>query len=406
MEKKSVSPIKLLLMSSAGMFLDGYQLTVVALAILIMKPDLGLSDFGASLMIDSLILGTIIGAVSVGYLADRFGRRRIYMYNLLFFLIFGIASVATFNFILIVVFRVMMGIAVGADYPVSNSYIAEMAPEKLRGKFLSFSSVAFVIGALSSSLVAALFFYLNFPDSSWRYMIGIGLIPAAVVLVLRLSMPESEKWEKVRRVRKKGTVRAMFRGKSAKFTILTSVIWFIYDMGAFGIGLLVPSLLQSSNLIGNYYENAIVTSAFLVIGLISGVIVIMLVERIGRKSIQMLGFLGMGISLILIPYTFFTFLIVILAFAEFSNGWPSATVGIFPAELASTEFRSSAYGLAATIGKLGAVAGVLIIGNSINPSSFYIFTIFGLVMFSAIIMTLFLRETGKLKLDEMFLPEV
>ena len=214
MKQKSVSPIKLLLMSSAGMFLDGYQLTVVALAILIMKPDLGLSDFGASLMIDSLILGTIIGAVSVGYLADRFGRRRIYMYNLLFFLIFGIASVATFNFILIVVFRVVMGIAVGADYPVSNSYIAEMAPEKLRGKFLSFSAVAFVIGALSSSLVAALFFYFNFPDSSWRYMIGIGLIPAAVVLILRLSMPESEKWEKVRRIKKKGAVRAMFRGKS------------------------------------------------------------------------------------------------------------------------------------------------------------------------------------------------
>lgn len=405
MKTGNVSPIRLLLMSSAGMFLDGYQLTVVALAILVMTPDLNLSTFNASLMIDSLILGTIIGTISVGYLADRFGRRQVYMYNLLFFIIFGLASVLTSSVILIILFRVLMGIAIGADYPVSNSYIAEMAPEKLRGKFLSFSAVAFVLGALCSSLVAALFFYVNFPDSGWRYMVGIGLIPAAIVLVARFSMPESDAWVGLRRQKKKRTVMRMFRGEGKKYTILTSLIWFIYDLGAFGIGLMVPSLLKVSNLVGNF-QNAMITSAFLAIGLVSGIVVIFLVDKLGRKRIQMLGFLGMGIGIFLIPYTFFSYLIIVLAFAEFANGWPSATVGIFPAELATTEYRSSAYGLAAMMGKLGAVAGVLIIGNSIDPSEFYVFTIVGIVMWVAIALTAMLRETKEMKLDEPFVQEL
>ncbi|MEM0155242.1 MAG: MFS transporter [Thermoplasmataceae archaeon] len=408
MTKGTISPYRLLLMSSAGMYLDGYQLTVVSLAVLVMKPDLNLSQFDASLLIDSLILGTIIGAISIGYLADRFGRRRVYMYNLLFFVIFGLGSVVTSNLLIIILLRVLMGISIGADYPISNSYIAEMAPENLRGKFLSFSNVAFFAGALTSGLIAMLLFFLNFPNSSWRYMIGIGLIPAVIVLFARMSMPESERWENVMRTEKKRNIRKMFHGKAAVFTILTSIIWLIFDLGSYGVGLLVPSILKGSNFAPDS-GIALATSIFLIIGLASGAIVIMIVDRIGRRYIQMLGFLGMGIGIILIPYTFATYLlVVVLAFSEFSAAWPGATVGIFPAELATTEYRSSAYGLAAMMGKLGAVIGVLIIGSAttVTTSNSYLFVIIGVIMFVALGLTILLKETRKMKLDEPFLLKV
>lgn len=120
-------------MATAGMYLDGYQLSVIALAALLMVPDMKLSTFQESLILGAVILGTIIGTVVVGYLADLFGRRRIYIFNLTFFLLFGIISVMTSNFLVIVISRILMGTAVGADYPVSNSYIAEMAPTSVRG---------------------------------------------------------------------------------------------------------------------------------------------------------------------------------------------------------------------------------------------------------------------------------
>ncbi len=392
-------------MSSAGMLLDGYQLTVIALAILIMKPDLSLTPLQSSLLIDSLILGTIIGAVTVGYLSDLFGRKRIYMFNLLFFTIFGLASIITSSVNLIVLFRILMGISIGADYPVSNSYIAEMAPDGFRGKFLSFSAVAFVIGAVSSALVAFIFFYIHAPDSSWRYLIGIGLIPAVIVLIMRFSMPESRMWKDAKASGKSVRVRGMFNGSSGKFTILTSVVWFIYDMGAFGVGLLVPTILSLSGLRSNS-DNALVTTFFLIIGLIGGIIVIMLIDRIGRRNLQILGFLAMGITLMLIPEFFFTALISVLAIAEFSNSFPAATVGIFPAELATTNFRSSAYGLAATTGKFGAVVGVLLIGSQVTESNLHMFFIFGIVMLIGMVLTLLLPETRNIKLDQVVKAEL
>ncbi len=392
-------------MSSAGMLLDGYQLTVIALAILIMKPSLSLTSFQSSLLIDSLILGTIVGAVTVGYLSDLFGRKRIYMFNLLFFTVFGLASIVTSSVNLIVVFRILMGISIGADYPVSNSYIAEMAPEGFRGKFLSFSAVAFVIGAVSSALVAFIFFYIHAPDSSWRYLIGIGLIPAVIVLIMRFSMPESRMWKDSKASGKSVRVRGMFNGSSGKFTILTSVVWFIYDMGAFGVGLLVPTILSLSGLKSNS-DNALITTFFLIIGLIGGIIVIMLIDRLGRKNLQIVGFLAMGITLMLIPEFFFTALISVLAIAEFSNSFPAATVGIFPAELATTNFRSSAYGLAATTGKFGAVVGVLLIGSQVTGSNLHMFIIFGIVMLIGMVLTLLLPETRNIKLDQVVKAEL
>lgn len=223
---KKVSPVRLLFMAAAGVYLDGYQLSVIALAVLLMVPDLNLTTFQESLVLGSVILGTIIGTVVVGYLADLFGRRRIYIYNLAFFLAFGLISVLTSNLWVIIISRVLMGIAVGADYPVSNSYIAEMAPREVRGRFLAFSNVAFVLGSVSSILVALLFFGLNLlADLGWRFMIGLGLIPAAIVLYMRLSMPESFRWENVKgKVVGTRIIKDMFTGLGGKFTLLTATI--------------------------------------------------------------------------------------------------------------------------------------------------------------------------------------
>ncbi|MGC8687062.1 MAG: MFS transporter [Thermoplasmata archaeon] len=395
-------------MAAAGVYLDGYQLSVIALAVLLMVPDLHMTIFQESLVIGAVILGTIIGTIVIGYLADLFGRRRIYIYNLAFFLVFGLISVLTSNFWLIVITRVLMGISVGADYPVSNSYIAEMAPREVRGKYLSFSNVAFVLGSVTSIVVSLLFFAINIsPDLGWRFMIGIGLIPAAIVLYMRLSMPESYRWENVKgRIAGTKIVKDMFTGLGGKFTLLTALIWFLYDMVIYGISLFVPTILKiiyGSNVPN--FKNALFSSIFLFVLLGSSVLVMFIVDQTGRKILQILGFVGLGIFLILIPmaYSSLISMVMFLVILEFFNGFSGTTVGMFPAELSKTDFRASAYGFASMMGKIGALVGVLILGSStIGRSSIQIFTIFGVLMFISALLSLLLVDTTHMDLDELY----
>lgn len=404
---KKVSPVRLLFMAAAGVYLDGYQLSVIALAVLLMVPDLNLTTFQESLVLGSVILGTIIGTVVVGYLADLFGRRRIYIYNLAFFLLFGLISVLTSNFWVIIISRVLMGIAVGADYPVSNSYIAEMAPREVRGRFLAFSNVAFVLGSVSSILVALLFFGLNLPaDLGWRFMIGLGLIPAAIVLYMRLSMPESFRWENVKgKVVGTRIIKDMFTGLGGKFTLLTATIWFLYDMVIYGVSLFTPTILKMiyGPDVPNF-ENALFSSLFLIVLLGSSILVMFIVDQTGRKVLQILGFVGIGIFLVVIPWVFNSLvsLVMFLVIIEFFNGFPGTTIGMFPAELSKTEFRASAYGFASMMGKIGALAGVFILGSTISPQNLHIFVIFGVIMFIAAGLSLILVDPTNMDLDELY----
>lgn len=404
---RKVSPVRLLFMAAAGVYLDGYQLSVIALAVLLMVPDLNLTTFQESLVLGAVILGTIIGTVVVGYLADLFGRRRIYIYNLAFFLAFGLISVLTSNFWIIIISRVLMGIAVGADYPVSNSYIAEMAPREVRGRFLAFSNVAFVLGSVSSILVALLFFGLNLPaDLGWRFMIGLGLIPAAIVLYMRLSMPESYRWENVKgNVVGTRIIKDMFTGLGGKFTLLTATIWFLYDMVIYGVSLFTPTILKMiyGPNVPNF-ENALFSSIFLIVLLGSSILVMFIVDQTGRKVLQILGFVGIGIFLVIIPWVFNSLvpLVMFLVILEFFNGFPGTTVGMFPAELSKTEFRASAYGFASMMGKIGALAGVFILGYTIGPESLHIFIIFGIIMFIAAGLSMILVDPTNMDLDELY----
>ncbi len=398
----------ILLMATAGMFLDGYQLSVISLAVLYMAPVLRLSQFQVSLVLGSVILGTIIGTISIGYISDLFGRRKIYIYNLAFFLFFGLISILSSNLIIILIARLLMGVSVGADYPVSNSYIAEMAPKEIRGKYLSFSNVAFVAGAVASMIVSIIVFGIQSinPDLGWRIMIGAGLLPAIFVLYLRMKMPESKMWEERRE--KKGIshiAKSMFKGQAGKFTILTAVIWFFYDMVIFGVSLFNPTLMKmiyGKNVTD--LENALLASLFLLVLLVASVILMMNVDRLGRKKTQFIGFMGIGLILFILPSWYYNliWLIILLIAVEIFNGFPSTTIGMFPAELAKTEFRASSYGFASMLGKIGALTGVLILGTELNPKNLWIFYVFGVFTIVIAALTLMLKETSNLELDSFY----
>ena len=390
------------------MFLDGYSLTIIAFAIILINPYFNLSAFGSALIIGSVIIGSIIGAVFIGKIGDLFGRKSVYIANMAVFIIFGLLSALAVSFLMLFISRLFLGIAIGADYPISNSYIAETAPEKLRGKYLAFAGLSFSAGSIFSSLAAAALFPIGI--EAWRFMLGIGVIPAAVVMILRVSMPESRRWLDMHDLKLKNKseneinkifYKGMFSGRHIKNTALYSSVWFLYDIGAYGVGLLIPLIFKKSGLISNV-DNALVTSFILFAGIIGAVYVLYNIDgKLGRKGFQLLGFLGMGLSLFFLSafYHNLTGIAVIILIAEIFNSFPGITVGMFPAELSHTAFRSSAYGFAAMMGKLGAVAGVLIVTFFVKKGENYGFYIIGALMLAAFFLSFLLPETKALELD-------
>jgi len=176
-------------------------------------------------------------------------------------------------------------------------------------------------------------------------------------------------------------------------------------MVIYGISLFTPTIIKmiyGSNVPNT--ENALFSSIFLFVLLASSVILMFIVDRTGRKILQIIGFMGIGILLLFLPSVYYHLLalVVLLMVIEFFNGFPSTTIGIFPAKLSKTEFRASAYGFASMMGKMGALAGVIILGSTLGPSSLKIFMTFGVVMIIAALISLLLKDTTNMDLDELY----
>lgn len=395
--KENNSINKIIVLSSFGMFLDGYELTVIAFAVLLIPLYIKLDDYSLDygLLIASVIIGAIIGTIIVGYISDLIGRRRVYLSTLVFFIIFDMISVFSVNFYMLFISRVFLGMVLGAEYPVANSYIAEVAPREKRGYYLAMATVFFSIGSISSAIVAV--FMFPYGNIGWRLMLGLAVIPAIVVEFFRFSLPESKMWEAKK---EKTGFLEMFSRKYYKNILLAAVIWFLYDIVAYGLSLTLPTILKLGHFVTNV-DNALLTTFFLVIGIISGIFVMIKVDRFGRKGIQIFGFLLMGILFFVLPHFYFlTGIIVIVSFLELFNAFDGATVGIIPAEVTITRFRGTSYGFSSMMGKIGAVVGVIAMSLLIHGKNYFNAYIFlAAVMGIAIVLTLFLPETKNMKLE-------
>ena len=385
---------KITVLSSFGMLLDGYQLTVIAFAVILIQNYIPLSSLEYGLIIASVIIGAITGTIMVGYLSDIFGTRRIYLSTLVFFIIFDLISVFSVNFIMLFISRVLLGIVLGAEYPVANSYIAEVTPDEKRGFYLAMATVFFSIGSISSAIVAI--FMFPFGNIGWRLMLGVAIIPAIIVEFMRFSLPESKMWEQKK---EKTKFFEMFSKKYYKNIVIAALIWFLYDIVAYGLSLTLPTILKLGHFVTNV-DNAIVTTFFLVIGIISGIFVMMKVDKYGRKGIQITGFLFMAALFLILPHFYYLAgIITIVSFLELFNSFDGATVGIIPAEVTVTEFRGTSYGFSSMMGKIGAVIGVIAMSLLIHGKNYFdAYYFLAAIMVVAILLTLLLPETKKMVL--------
>ena len=282
---------------------------------------------------------------------------------------------------------------------MSSTYITENMPKKIRGKMLisGFGFQAF--GLLAAAAIGWIILEIYPEVAAWRWMLGIAVFPAIIILFFRLTLPESTRWlihkgknDKAAEVASKMTGRKiklealqaaehssfldLFKPRYVRRTVLTAGTWFIMDVAFYGIKFFVPVILGilAFSHHGDFITRDIASikgSAFLDVFLVIGIILaVLIVERWGRIKLQSVGFFGMTIGFCVIaasslfPDKTVSIFLVFIGFILFNimvNMGPNPITFLLPAELFPTHLRATGHGFAAASGKVGAALGGLLI---------------------------------------------
>lgn len=401
--------VRFWLLAGLGIMLDGFDFFIIGVANPLIAQDFEVNSAEKGLLSAAAIVGAIFGAALLGPLGDRVGRSRIFRVDLWLFVVFSVFCVVAWDEWSLIVFRFMLGLAIGLDYPIAASYVAEILPAHNRGRWLVGAFSLQAAGILLGAVVGVVILNLWPEVPSWRVMLGFGVVPALVIIWLRRKVPESPRWlaqngrereacevggalvggpvyvsaaDRERRERPPEGLRALiqpvlFTRRWIRRTVLTSVPWFLMDIATYGVGIFTPTLLASLALAGPdatfisddiaSTEGTALLDIFLVVGFL---LAILLVERLGRIPLQLLGFAMMVVALCLLAVAdqlpgggnahLWLVLTGFAMFNTFMNLGPNATTFALPAEVFPSEVRAAGHGFAAGCGKLGAALGTFL----------------------------------------------
>lgn len=173
-----------------GGLLFGYDTGVIAGALLFIGPEFDLGSFAQGLVVAAVPIGAVFGAAYAGPAADKYGRRLIILLAAGVFIVGALGSAAAPGVEVLVIARVVIGVAIGFASAAAPVYISEVAPPESRGRLVSFFQLAVTIGILIAYLVGLAF------DASegWRWMLGLGCVPALALAFGMWRMPQSPRW--------------------------------------------------------------------------------------------------------------------------------------------------------------------------------------------------------------------
>ena len=372
---------RILVLSAMGLFVDGFDLFMMSAAMPLLIQSWQITTTTAAWIGAVSPIGAIIGAASCGYLVDRLGRKRMLVINFGLLAAFTLGCSAASSLGTLLLLRFGSGICIGADYPASAAYMAEMLPERLRGRFMLAGFGFISLGALSSAACAFMLVRLNPSAGTWHVMLISAGIFTLLIFLLRLTLRESHSWQQRRQSHKPSGIRHHYRELFAspyrRRLVLTITPWFLLSFCAYSITFHLPVILahlyarsDAASLLDGCrkaLESMAFTDLFKVVGFVLSYLII---DRLGRLHTQRIGFAGamvaMGVLAIAdsFPDSTTTLNILLGGFILYNiaaNAGPFPTTYILAAELFPQALRGSAHGLATSISKLGASLGILLL---------------------------------------------
>ena len=176
--------------AAVGGLLFGYDTGVISGAILFIKKQFSLSDTMQEIVVSSVLVGAVIGAITGGALSDRYGRRKLIIVAGIVFSLSAIGAALAPSVGWLITARVVSGVGIGMASFISPMYIGELSPAKIRGALVAVNMLAITTGIVVSYFVD----YAYSDSGQWRYMLGLAVIPSAVLVIGMWLLPDSPRW--------------------------------------------------------------------------------------------------------------------------------------------------------------------------------------------------------------------
>ena len=392
---------KIMFISGMGFFTDAYDLFIIGVVIEMLKHEWPISPVAEGLVTSTALLASAVGALLFGRVADMLGRKRIYGYEVLVLAAGAIASAFSPNIWWLIAFRIVLGIGIGGDYPVSSTIMAEYSSKRTRGMMVTLVFTMQAAGLIFGPLLAAALIASGLHEPLiWRLLLAFGAVPALAVFQMRRNLAETPRYplsaghqqafeETANHVlgelqgvavgpAPEGSASAKvsigdgFRTLIAQRYLLlrligVSLAWFFMDFAYYGNTVSSPMVLNAITPQRSLLWHVLMQLAVFTIAAAPGYLVAAaLMDRMGRKSIQVLGFAMMaatfaaialipGIEKLVVPF------VIIYGISYFFTEFgPNATTFVYPAEIFPVEGRTTGHGIASAGGKLGGFVGVFL----------------------------------------------
>ncbi|MCW3017621.1 MAG: ygcS [Solirubrobacterales bacterium] len=371
------------LATACGEGLDGYDLGIISVVLLSISRDLDVSTAWAGLIGASSLIGIFVGGPLFGRVTDRFGRRRPFLVNIVCFVIFGVSQAFAQTVEQLFVIRLLLGMAIGAEYAIGTPLLAEFAPAERRGRLSAWLIASWYIGFLVSVLAGYLM--LDVLGLGWRLIVASSALPAVATLILRSGMPESPRWLMSRGRRRearavtlehlggqeffdremadeppaRGGVRNLLSTAYRRRTLLVCGFWACNVAPYFAIVTFAPQVFGALGLAE--HAATIATDAMAVVGAVTGVA---LMDRIGRRAMLIGPFWVCAAALAVVGvWPSAPVAVVMASFVAFGyfNAIGGTLTGPYPSELFPTELRTTAVGVAAAASRIGAALGTFLL---------------------------------------------
>jgi len=327
------------------------------------------------------LFGAVIGQLTFGSLADRLGRRAIFITTGALIICGSLLSACVFeagqgpNMLLyqLVFCRALLGFGIGGEYPLSATICAEGTAPRRRATLMSLVFANQGLGYLLSASLMCLLAYLEAPGAfMWRFALAFGAAVPLVSMYFRMAMHESEAFEKVKAARASNSDDVSLMPTLAKYKwhlLGTAGNWFIFDIVFYANSLFngdVTSIIQVGP--GGLKSTFLRTLLIVLIMLPGYLVGLALINALGRKATQVQGYVNMAVWFGVCGFFYRTlkedapalFLIIYGLTFFFSNFGPNLTTYVVPGEIYPSHAKATLHGISAACGKMGAFLGALL----------------------------------------------